>query len=206
MNSEASIQKYINKKVKVAVLISGNGSNLQALIDACASGDYPAEIACVISNKPDAYGLQRAQKAGIENYVISHKDFSSKTKFEHVIDEKLKSANIEIICLAGFMRLLSSDFVDKWQGQIINIHPSLLPAYKGLDTHSRVIAAKEKETGATVHYVTAEMDAGEIILQQKILISPNDDANSLQQKVHKAEHVIYPQALQIVANKFMSMK
>ena len=188
------------RKIKVAVLISGNGSNLQALIDACNSPDYPAEIALVISNKHDAYGLVRAKNAGIATCIISHRDFAGREDFDAAMHQKLLDANIEIVCLAGFMRLLTTKFVEQWQGRMLNIHPSLLPAYKGLDTHARVLASGESHTGATVHYVVAEMDAGEIIAQQQIAIAPDDDAASLQQKVHDIEHIIYPQALKIVAS------
>jgi phosphoribosylglycinamide formyltransferase-1 len=188
------------RKIKVAVLISGNGSNLQSLIDACNSPDYPAEIALVISNKDDAYGLVRAENAGIATCIISHRDFEGREDFDAAMHQKLLDANIEIVCLAGFMRLLTPKFVEQWQGRMLNIHPSLLPAYKGLDTHARVLASGESHTGATVHYVVAEMDAGEIILQQKIAIALDDDVASLQQKVHDIEHIIYPQALKIVAS------
>jgi phosphoribosylglycinamide formyltransferase-1 len=188
------------RKIKVAVLISGNGSNLQALIDACNSPDYPAEIALVISNKDNAYGLVRAKNANIATCIISHRDFEGREDFDAAMHQKLLDANIEIVCLAGFMRLLTPKFVEQWQGRMLNIHPSLLPAYKGLDTHARVLASGESHTGATVHYVVAEMDAGEIILQQQIAIAPDDDASSLQQKVHDIEHIIYPQALKIVAS------
>jgi phosphoribosylglycinamide formyltransferase 1 len=192
---------YNMRKIMVAVLISGNGSNLQALIDACASPDYPAEIALVISNKDNAYGLVRAKNAGIATCVISHSDYSVRADFDAAMHQKLLDTNIEIVCLAGFMRLLTPTFVEEWQGRMLNIHPSLLPAYKGLDTHARVLATGETHTGATVHYVVAEMDAGEIILQQQIAITPDDDASSLQQKVHQLEHIIYPQALKMVAFK-----
>jgi phosphoribosylglycinamide formyltransferase 1 len=195
---------YNMRKIKVAVLISGNGSNLQALIDACNSPDYPAEIAVVISNKDNAYGLVRAKNAEIDTCIISHRDFAGRVDFDAAMHQQLLDYNIEIVCLAGFMRLLTPKFVEQWQGRMINIHPSLLPAYKGLDTHARVLASGESHTGATVHYVVAEMDAGEIILQKKIAIVPDDDAHSLQQKVHQLEHIIYPQALRIVADKYIN--
>jgi phosphoribosylglycinamide formyltransferase 1 len=193
-------------KTKIAVLISGNGSNLQALIDACAAPDFPAEIALVISNKADAYGLKRAELADIPICVISHRDFTDRNQFDDAMHQKLLEYNIEMVCLAGFMRLLTPDFTNKWEGNMLNIHPSLLPNYKGLDTHARVLAAGEKHTGATVHYVVAEMDAGEIILQQKVDINEDDTAITLQKKVHRVEHIIYPKALKIAVNKYQNEK
>jgi phosphoribosylglycinamide formyltransferase-1 len=194
----------MTQKTKIAVLISGNGSNLQALIDACAVADYPAKIELVISNKVEAYGLKRADAANIPTCVISNRDFADRNQFDEAIHQKLLEHNIEIVCLAGFMRLLTEDFTKQWEGRMLNIHPSLLPAYKGLDTHARVIAAGEKQTGATVHYVVAEMDAGEIILQQSVDIAQDDTTETLQRKVHRIEHIIYPKALKIAVNQYQN--
>lgn len=182
-------------KRRVAVLISGNGSNLQALINASIKPDYPAEIALVISNKADAYGLKRAENASIPTIIINHKDFETRELFDARMHEALLTFDIEIVCLAGFMRLLSPDFVQKWHGRMLNIHPSLLPAYKGVDAIGQAFDAKEKATGVTVHYVTEEMDAGEIILQEEVEIFPNDTKETLAERIHKVEHRLYPEAL-----------
>ncbi len=187
------------RRVKTAVLISGNGSNLQALIDAASVADYPAEITFVLSNKADAYGLTRAANAGIETLVINHHDYATRETFDRAMSEALRARQIELICMAGFMRILSTEFVQQWAGRLINIHPSLLPAYKGMHTHQRVLDAGEKHHGATVHWVTPELDSGEIILQQSLEIVPEDTAESLQQRVHALEHSIYPAALRKVA-------
>lgn len=182
-------------KKKVAVLISGSGSNLQALIDACRQPDYPAQIALVISNKDDAFGLTRAKNAHLPTLVISHKDFESREAFDAAMDAALAEAGIEIVCLAGFMRVLSDGFVKKWQGKMINIHPSLLPKYKGLHTHQRAIEAGDSEAGCTVHWVAAEVDGGEIILQAKVPVMAGDTAQTLATRVLVEEHKIYPAAL-----------
>lgn len=183
-------------KTPVSVLISGSGSNLQALIDACASPDYPAKIVQVISNKADAYGLQRATKAGIPTHIISHKDYPDREAFDAALHEALLASGCEIVCLAGFMRLLTASFVNQWGRRMLNIHPSLLPDYKGLDTHARVLADGQSETGCTVHYVVPEMDAGETIVQKRVAVLADDTAETLQQRVHEAEHVAYVEALQ----------
>jgi phosphoribosylglycinamide formyltransferase-1 len=187
------------RRVATAVLISGNGSNLQALLDAAKSPDYPAEIRLVLCNKSEAYGLTRAQNAGVKTLVISHRDYPDRESFDRAMDAALRATGIELVVMAGFMRVLSDWFVNAWQGRLINIHPSLLPAYKGLDTHARVLAAGEKQHGATVHWVIAELDAGEIIVQQALDILPNDTAESLQQRVHALEHQLYPAAVKKVA-------
>ena len=186
-------------KKRTAVLISGRGSNLQSLIDAAAAPDFPAEITLVLSNKADAYGLQRAQKAGIETAVISHKDYDGREAFDAAMDALLREKQIEMVCLAGFMRLLTPAFVQGWAGRMINIHPSLLPKHKGLDTHQRAIDAGDTQAGCTVHYVVAEMDAGEIIAQSSVPILPDDTAETLGARVLEQEHVVYPAALAKVA-------
>lgn len=187
-------------KIPVAVLISGNGSNLQALVDATRAWDYPARIALVISNKADAYGLSRAVAAGVPTNVLSHKDYPSREAYDTALHEAILSSGAELVCLAGFMRLLTAGFTEQWEGRMLNIHPSLLPAYPGLDVHKRVLAAGEKESGCTVHFVTAEMDAGPIILQERVPVLPGDDEAALAARVHAAEHRIYPQALNLVAS------
>lgn len=192
------------QRLRIAVLISGAGSNLQALIDAAREQDYPAEITLVISNNPDAFGLTRARDAGIETLVIAHTDYPSREAFDNAIHAAILLRNIELICLAGFMRVLSEDFVTAWRGRLLNIHPSLLPKYKGLNTHARALEAGDTEHGATVHWVTPELDSGEIILQQAVAILPNDDVASLKIRIHALEHLLYPQALRKVALEFKS--
>jgi phosphoribosylglycinamide formyltransferase-1 len=186
-------------RLKVGVLISGRGSNLQALLDACARPDFPAEIALVISNIDGAYGLERAAKAGIATAVISHRAFASRDSFDQAIDARLRQAGIELVCLAGFMRVLSAGFVEGWRGRIINIHPSLLPSFKGTHTHAQALAAGVKLHGCTVHHVTAALDDGPIIVQAAVPVLPGDDEESLAARVLAAEHRIYPLALKMLA-------
>ena len=186
--------------LKIGVLISGRGSNLQALIDACAAPDFPAEIALVLSNKADAFGLERAAKAGVPGTVVSHRDFpGDKRAFEEAMNAKLREAGVELVCLAGFMRLLSPWFVEQWQNRLINIHPSLLPSFKGLDTHERALAAGVRFHGCTVHYVRPEMDEGPIIVQAAVPVLHGDDAHALGDRVLELEHCIYPQAVRLIA-------
>ncbi len=186
-------------RLKVGVLISGRGSNLQALIDACADPAFPAEIVLVLSNKADAYGLERARQAGIPAAVVSHRDYADKPGFEAAMDDALNAAGVELVCLAGFMRLLTSGFVERWHNRLINIHPSLLPSFKGLDTHARAIEAGVRFTGCTVHYVRPAMDEGPIILQAVVPILEGDDDHTLADRVLIAEHRCYPGALKLIA-------
>jgi phosphoribosylglycinamide formyltransferase-1 len=186
-------------RLKTAVLISGRGSNMQALVEACSTRDGPAEIVMVISNVPDAAGLKFAEDSGIPTATIDHRQFPDREAFERKITSCLIDANVELVCLAGFMRLLTASFVDKWRDRLINIHPSLLPAHKGLDTHARVIAEGARFTGCTVHFVRPEMDAGPIIVQATVPVALDDDADSLAKRVLDAEHQIYPQALLLIA-------
>jgi len=187
------------RRVQTAVLISGNGSNLQAIIDAAQASDYPAEIALVLSNKAQAYGLTRAENAGITTIVIPHGNYATREAFDQMMDAALRNHDIELVVMAGFMRILSDRFVNGWAGRLINIHPSLLPKYKGLDTHARAIASGDAEHGATVHWVTPELDSGEIILQGSTPILANDTPESLKARVHLLEHQLYPAALKHVA-------
>jgi phosphoribosylglycinamide formyltransferase-1 len=187
------------KKLKLGVLISGRGSNMQALIEACREPDYPATVALVISNVADAPGLDRARRGGIPALTIPHRDFPDKTSFESAIDSALRTAAVDLICLAGFMRLLTADFVNAWQSRIINIHPSLLPKYRGLDPHARAIAAGDCETGCTVHYVVPAMDEGPVILQSRIPILPGDNAGTLAERLLPVEHKTYIAAVRMVA-------
>ncbi len=184
---------------RVAVLISGRGSNMQALVAAARSPDYPAEIAAVVANRPDAAGLAWAADQGITTIALDHKAFADRAAFDDHLHAALVAANIELIALAGFMRILTPAFVARWQGRMINIHPSLLPLFPGLDTHARALAAGVKIAGCTVHFVTAEMDVGPIIAQAAVPLATGDTADSLAVRVLAAEHRIYPQALAWVA-------
>lgn len=182
-------------KRRVAVLISGSGSNLQALMDAAKQPDYPAEIALVISNKADAYGLTRAKVANIPALTISHKDYSAREMFDEAMHAELVKHKIDIVCLAGFMRLLSAPFVRKWEGRMLNIHPSLLPNFKGAHAVRDALVAGVTESGCTVHLVTPELDSGPIILQARVEILPGDSEDTLHARIHAEEHKIYPLAL-----------
>ena len=185
---------------RVAVLISGRGSNMTALIEAAKDPTYPAEIVLVLSNIPDAGGLQIAKAAGIETVVIDHKQFGKdRAAFEAAMQSALERHKIEIVCLAGFMRILTAGFVEKWRGRMLNIHPALLPAFKGLDTHKRALEAKVKQHGATVHFVVPEMDSWPVILQGAVEVRPDDTEVSLAARVLAVEHRIYPEALKMLA-------
>lgn len=186
-------------KLKVGVLISGRGTNLQALIDACADPHFPATIALVVSNKAGAFGLERAADAGIPTAVIDHKAYRSRVAFDAAVDEALRAAGVGFVCLAGFMRILSEGFVERWRDRLINIHPSLLPAFKGLDTHQRAIDAGVTITGCTVHFVRPAMDDGPIIVQAAVPVLPGDDAERLAARILESEHAIYPLALRLIA-------
>lgn len=186
---------------RVAVLISGRGSNLRALAEAARTQDFPAEIALVLSNRPGAAGIAYAREAGIPTAVIDHKIHAGREDFERSCQVMLELHRIDIICLAGFMRLLSPWFAGQWQGRMINIHPALLPAYKGLDTHARALADGAAQHGCTVHFVVAEMDAGPIILQAAVPVLPGDTPDTLGARVLAQEHRIYPQALAMVARQ-----
>ncbi|WP_011581302.1 MULTISPECIES: phosphoribosylglycinamide formyltransferase [Chelativorans] len=185
---------------KTAILISGRGSNMTALIRAAAEADFPAEIACVLSDKSDAPGLAAAMAAGIPAIAVPRSDFPDKASHEAAIEEALGQHGVELICLAGFMRMLSAEFVERWQGRMINIHPSLLPLFKGLDSHRKALDAGMRIHGCTVHFVTHEMDAGPIIAQAATPVLPGDDEASLAERVLKAEHRLYPLALSLVAS------
>jgi len=189
----------MNRK-RVAVLISGRGSNMAALIEAANAKDYPAEIALVVSNKPDAGGLATARAAGIATEVVDHTAYGKdRAAFERALQGVLERHRIELVCLAGFMRILTPWFVGQWQSHLLNIHPALLPAFKGLDTHKRALAAGAKEHGATVHFVVPEMDSGPIIAQGAVAVRADDTEDTLAARVLTVEHRIYPQALRLVA-------
>lgn len=185
--------------IRLVVLISGNGSNLQAIIDNIANQNLPAQIVAVISNKADAYGLERAKKAGIEQHVLSHKDFSDRQQYDLALKNLIDGYQPNLIILAGFMRILSNEFVEHYSHKMMNIHPSLLPKYKGLNTHQRAIDAGDKEHGCSVHFVTPKLDDGPVILQAKVKIEDNDTAETLAERVHEQEHRIYPEAIRLFA-------
>jgi phosphoribosylglycinamide formyltransferase-1 len=186
--------------INLIVLISGNGSNLQAIIDAIQQAKLEVTIRAVISDRPDAYGLRRAVQAGIPSHVIDFKQFSERSLFDRALMQQIDVYSPDLIVLAGFMRILSAEFVQHYLGRMINIHPSLLPKYQGLNTHQRVLQAGETEHGASVHYVTPQLDSGPIILQARIPVLANDTPQSLQQRVHAVEHRIYPRAIALIAS------
>jgi phosphoribosylglycinamide formyltransferase 1 len=192
-------------KKRVGVLISGRGSNLQALIEACKATDYPAEIVVVISNVPQAAGLGRAEAAGIPTRAINHKDFPSREAFDTALDTALTGAGVELLCNAGFLRLHTQGFVERWRDRHLNIHPSLLPAFKGLDTHRRVLEAGAKVSGCTVHFVRCAMDEGPIVAQAAVPVLGGDTPDTLAARVLEAEHRLYPHALRLVASGVVSV-
>lgn len=182
--------------IKIAVLVSGSGSNLQALIDANLSG----KIVGVISNKPEAYALQRAENANIATAIIEHKQYPNREAFDAVMHQQLLDWDVDLVILAGFMRILSAQFVKAWEGKMVNIHPSLLPNYKGMHTHQRVLNTGDVLHGCTVHYVTAELDAGQALTQGVLKVTQHDNVASLAQRIHVLEHLIYPQAVEWICN------
>jgi len=190
----------VTDRQRTAVLISGRGSNLKALIAACARPDASAVIALVISNRADAAGLDHAREAGIPTRVVAHRAFATQTAFEGVITAALEEHRIGLVCLAGFMRVLSPWFVERWRDRLLNIHPSLLPAFRGLDTHRRVLDAGVRFTGCTVHLVRAEVDDGPIVAQAVVPVRPDDTEDSLAARVLEAEHRCYPLALELLAS------
>ncbi len=189
----------------IVILISGHGSNLQAIIDAVRSGELPVEIRCVISNRPDAYGLLRAREAGIPTRIVNHSVYTDRRVFDHDLLQTIDAFQPSLVVLAGFMRILGPGLIDHYQGRMMNIHPSLLPAYPGLDTHQRVIDAKEKHHGASVHFVTNELDSGPVIIQGRVSVSPDDDVNSLNARVQELEHHIYPLAIKWFAERRLEL-
>ncbi|MBK5939459.1 phosphoribosylglycinamide formyltransferase [Halochromatium roseum] len=180
--------------MRLAVLISGSGSNLQALIDHGQHQDAPFEVGLVISNRADAFGLERAARAGIPTRTLSHRGFETREAYDTALAELLHAADPGLIALAGFMRILTPGFVEQWQGRLLNIHPSLLPSYRGLHTHQRVLEAGDPVHGATVHFVTAELDGGPAILQARVPVLADDDPDRLAARVLEQEHRIYPLA------------
>jgi phosphoribosylglycinamide formyltransferase-1 len=187
------------ERLALGVLISGRGSNLQALIDACADPAFPARIAVVLSNRADAGGLERAAAAGIASAVVAHRDHPDREGFERAVDRVLRDAGVGLVCLAGFMRVLTPWFVNAWADRLINIHPSLLPAFPGLDTHRRAIEAGVRFHGCTVHFVRADVDSGPIVVQAAVPVLQDDDEARLAARVLASEHRCYPLAVRLVA-------
>ncbi len=179
----------------IGVLVSGSGSNLQAILDAAAAGSIPAPVRLVVSNRPEAYALQRAAEAGVEGRVIQHHDYPDRETFDTAVAEALEDAGVDLVVLAGFMRILSEGFVRRFEGRLLNIHPSLLPLYRGLHTHRRALEAGDREHGCTVHFVTPELDAGPSIIQARVPIEPDDGPDTLARRVLTQEHRIYPLAV-----------
>ena len=185
--------------MRVAILISGGGSNMAALVDSM-TGEHPARAVLVLSNRPGAGGLAKAAARGVPTAVVDHRAFPSREAFEDALDAELRRAAPDLICLAGFMRVLTPRFVDRWAGRMLNVHPSLLPKYPGLDTHARALAAGDAEAGVSVHEVTAELDAGPVLGQARVPVLPGDTAETLAARVLEAEHVLYPEVLRRVAS------
>lgn len=192
--------------LKIAVLISGSGSNLQAIIDHQQKHNQLYEIALVISNRPNAFGLERAQKANIKNVLIDHTLYADRASFDQALQFEIDKAHAELVVLAGFMRILTPEFTTHYLGRMLNIHPSLLPKYTGLNTHQRAIDAGDKEHGLSVHFVTPELDGGPVIAQAKVSISDNETAETLAQKVHQQEHLAYPEVIKWFAENRLTLK
>jgi phosphoribosylglycinamide formyltransferase-1 len=184
-------------RARLAVLVSGSGSNLQALLDACAQADFPAEVACVVSNVPTAFGLERARKMGVPAVALDHKTFGSRADFEQALGQTLRAAKVEWVCLAGFMRLLSGDFLAGFPGRVMNIHPALPPAFPGLHAQRQALERGVKITGCTVHFVDAGTDTGPIIAQAAVPVLPDDDEASLSARILAEEHRLYPLAVRL---------
>lgn len=190
---------------RIVVLISGSGTNLQAIIDASKDADYPGKVVGVLSNKADAYGLTRAQNADIATTSLSHKAFDSREDYDQALIKKIDEYAPDVIVLAGFMRILTANFVKHFQGKLVNIHPSLLPKYQGLNTHQRAIDAGDREHGVSVHFVTEELDGGPVILQAKVPVFEGDTSDDLAARVHEQEHRIYPLVVKWLCEKRLTM-
>ncbi len=196
----------MSSKIKnLCVLISGNGSNLQAIIDRINSGRLNAKVSCVISNRPDAYGLQRAKDAGIDAHCLDHRDFDTREAYDEELAKLINAYQIDCVVLAGFMRILTTQFVDMFAGRMVNIHPSLLPKYKGLNTHQRAIDNGDEDHGVSVHYVTAELDGGPVIIQSRVPVFSDDTAAELASRVQEQERQLYPLVLEWICNDRLRM-
>ena len=194
----------MTRRIKVGVLISGTGTNLQALIDACEAPNYPAEIVVVISNNANAMGIQRAQESAIRAKIVQHENYATREEFDSQLSVILSKAKCELICLAGFMRILSEGFVNRWGNRILNIHPSLLPSFPGTKTHERALEAGVKISGCTLHFVTAALDSGPIIGQAAVPVFDSDSPHDLANRVLVEEHKLYASGLKLVANKLLN--
>ncbi len=189
------------KRKRVGVLISGRGSNMAALVDAARDPAYPAEIVCVVSNRPEAAGLEFARSQSIPTHVIDHKRYGARENFDAALNDYLQSQNLDLIACAGFMRIMSPVLLEPWAGKMINIHPSLLPLYKGTNTHERALADRVKIHGCSVHFVTADLDGGPVIVQAEVPVMPGDTPETLSARVLVEEHKLYPKALAMLANR-----
>ncbi len=196
----------MSKLTRAVVLISGGGSNLQAFIDQIQGGELPITISLVVSNNANAYGLERAANAGINTKTIDHQDYESRLSFDRTLMREIDAAEPDIVILAGFMRILTEEFVNHYRNRLVNIHPSLLPKFPGTNTHQRALDADDQWHGASIHFVVPEVDAGPIILQGRLRINPNDTCTSLQQRIHKIEHVLYPLAVKWFAENRLSIQ
>lgn len=205
MSQSATNQGAEQSAPSIVVLISGSGSNLQAIIDACQANKINGAINAVISNKADAFGLTRAADVDIDTHVVSHKDFDSRELYDQALVEVIDQYQPQVVVLAGFMRILTAQFVEHYKGKLINIHPSLLPKYQGLNTHQRAIDAGDKEHGCSVHFVTEELDGGPVILQAKVPVFEEDNADDLAQRVHVQEHLIYPMVVKWMCEGRLNM-
>lgn len=188
-----------DKKTRVAILISGRGSNMVSIIEAARAPDYPAEVVLVLSNRPDAAGLAHAAACGISTKAVDHRSFPDRASFDAALQAELDAADIDLVVLAGFMRIFSAPFVEAWAGRMINIHPSLLPLFRGVHTHAQALEAGVRLHGCTVHYVVPELDAGPIVAQAAVPVLPGDDPDSLAARILVQEHRLYPAALALVA-------
>lgn len=206
MNSISSSANAPHTTCRVVVLISGSGSNLQSLIDGQQQGTLPITIEGVISNKPDAYGLERAATAGIAHHVVNHNDYDCRESFDEALAQTIHQHQPDLVVLAGFMRILTADFVRQFQGRMLNIHPSLLPKYQGLHTHQRALDAGDAQHGVTVHFVTEELDGGPPVIQAVVPVLEDDDADSLAKRVQVQEHIIYPMAVAWFANERLALE
>ena len=194
------------RKIRLVVLISGRGSNLQAILDQAVSGELPVEVAAVVSNRPGVHGLERARQAGVPALELDHKRFADRPEFEAALIETIDRRQPDLVVLAGFMRVLTAGFTEHYRGRLLNIHPSLLPKFRGLHTHERAIAAGETEHGASIHFVTAELDGGPIIVQARVPVLPGDDSDALAARVLEQEHRLYPLAIRWFAEQRLRLE
>jgi phosphoribosylglycinamide formyltransferase-1 len=193
----------MNDKLSVLILISGRGSNMQAILDACKDDRFPAYVCAVISNVDGAGGLEKAEAQGVPVHTVASKGFADKSEFEEALLDVVRDYQPDLICLAGFMRILSEGFIRQWPDKILNIHPSLLPDYKGLDVYRRVLADKKSESGCSVHYVVPDVDAGPVLVQKRVPIQPDDTEDTLALRILAQEHVAYPEAIEHVAKQIL---